>query len=197
MRPAGLLAVICLFSGVAFGQQPQGLAPEWEIGKVYSAISEHAKRLIPIIDQIDPKSWVAKGASPAYVTQWDSARIQAKAVADSAQALAQPPLKLSPAIELVFRLQALETALGSLGEGLIRYQNPATAELLAGVVAENGASRDHLQQFVVELAAEREAEFAIADQEAQRCRGFLARQPPAQGAPPKRPAIGPKKKAEN
>jgi hypothetical protein len=195
MRSAGLLAVFVLCSGVSLGQQPQGLAPEWEIGKVYSAISEHAKRLIPIIDQIDPNSWVAKGGSSAYITQWNSARAQAKAVVDSAQALAKPPLKLSPAIELVFRLQALETALSSLGEGLIRYQNPATAELLAGVVAENGANRDHLQQFVVELAAEREAEFAIADQEAQRCRGFLARQPPAATAP-SRPASPPKKKVE-
>jgi hypothetical protein len=67
---------------------------------------------------------------------------------------------------------------------------------LAGVVAENGASRDHLQQFVVELAADREAEFAIADQEAQRCRGFLARQPPPQSAAPKPAPNAPKKKAE-
>jgi hypothetical protein len=172
----------------AFAQQ-QGITPEYDIGRAFLAISAHAKRLLPMIEQVDPKPWVSKGAPDAYVRQWESARLQAKTVADSAQALAKTPEKLSAAIELTYRIQALETALLSLGEGIRRYHNPAVADLLAGVVAENGGNRDHLQQYVVELASEKETECAIADQEAQRCRGFLSRQSPA---PPPRSA--PKKK---
>jgi hypothetical protein len=180
-------AGLVLLCAVSAGAQPapQGLTTEWEIGKVFQAISAHAKRLLPMVEQIDPKPWIAKGAPEAYLTQLNSAKTQAKAVADSAQTLAQAPGKLSAAIELTYRIQSLETALVSLADGMRRYHNPAMAELLVGVVMENGANRDHLQQYVVDLAADKEVECAVADKEAQRCRGFLSRQTPA--PPPPQP----------
>jgi hypothetical protein len=182
------ISLLALLAVAAFGQPaPQGLTTEWEIGKVFLAISAHAKRLLPMVDQIDPKPWIVKGAPEAYVTQLNSAKAHVKAVADSAQTLAQTPGKLSAAIELTYRIQALETALGSLAEGMRRYHNPAMAELLVGVVTENGASRDRLQQYVVDLAADKETECAIADKEAQRCRGFISRQSPAPAPAPPRP----------
>jgi hypothetical protein len=169
-------------------QQPQGIPAEWDIGKVLMAISAHATRLLPIIAQIDPKPWVQKGATDAYLRQAETAKVQAKAVADSAQTLARTPGKLSGAIELTYRIQSLETVLGSLADGMRRYHNPAMADLVMGIVTENGANRDRLQQYVVDLAVEKETECAVADQEAQRCRGFLSRQAPASPAPSARPA---------
>jgi len=49
--------------------------------------------------------------------------------------------------------------------------------MLNAVIAQNGAVRDRLQQYVLELAAEKEQAFRVADEEAQRCRGSIARQP--------------------
>jgi hypothetical protein len=177
------IALLLISTAALAQQQNQGLRPEWDIGKAILAISDHAKRLIPIIDQIDTKPWIEKGASYAYERQVERAKAQAKAVADSAQTLARAPAKLSAAIELTYRLQALESVMGSLADGMRRYHNPAMADLVMGVLTENGAHRDQLQQYVVELAVDKETECAVADQEAQRCRGFLSRQTPAAPAP--------------
>ena len=64
------------------------------------------------------------------------------------------------------------------GRELIRrYQNPALADLLNGLMGETVASRDRLRSYVVDLAAIKEQELAIMDQEAQRCRATISRQP--------------------
>jgi hypothetical protein len=44
-----------------------------------------------------------------------------------------------------------------------------------------------LQQYILELASAREQEFRVADQEAQRCRQSLSRQPSRDLASPKKP----------
>jgi hypothetical protein len=187
---------LLLVATAAFAQQAsQGTPAEWDISKVILGISEHATRLLPIVQQIDVKPWTEKGAShvtaQAYARQLENAKVQVKAVADSAQTLARTPAKLSAAIELTYRLQSLESLMRSLGEGIRNYHNPATADLLIGVLTENGANRDRLQQYVVDLAVEKETECAVADQEAQRCRGFLSRQTPA---PPASKPAAPRKK---
>ncbi len=66
--------------------------------------------------------------------------------------------------------------LQSLVEGIRRYQNPALADLLAGVAAEGGTDRERFQQFIVKLASEREQMLGIMDHEAQRCRSILSNQ---------------------
>jgi hypothetical protein len=174
--------VLLLAATAALAQQPQGTPAEWDISKVIIGISEHATRLLPIVQQIDVRPWTEKGAThvaaQAYSRQLENAKVQVKAVADSAQTLAKAPAKLSAAIELTYRLQSLESLMRSLAEGIRNYHNPATADLLVGVLTENGANRDRLQQYVVDLAVEKETECAVADQEAQRCRGFLSRQTP-------------------
>jgi hypothetical protein len=76
-------------------------------------------------------------------------------------------------------MQALETSLNSLVDGVRKYQNPAVGDLLMGVLGENTSNRDKLRQYITDLAANKEQEFQIADKEAQRCRGMLNRQTPA------------------
>ena len=162
--------------------QPGGLTPEWDIQKTLEAIAAHAGRLQPILDQLDPQTWVGKGASDTYVTQWNAARTQAKAVAAAARELSKRPDKLTGALETFFRVQSLELVVGSLQEGIRKYQNPALADLLSGTVAENGANREKLQRYILDLAAQKEQEFQVADREAQRCREFLSKNPPAKKA---------------
>ena len=69
--------------------------------------------------------------------------------------------------------------LTSLIEGVRKYQNPALADLLRGVMSENNASRQQLRQYLVDLAAIKEQEFKVMDQEAQRCREVISGQPTA------------------
>jgi hypothetical protein len=160
-------------------QQPAGLEPDWDISVILQEMSAHAGRLLPVLDQIDVKVWFEKGASETYAAQLQSSKDQAKAFADGARDLARNPEKLSASLELLFRVQGLETMLGSLEEGVRKYQDPAVAQKLASLEAENGANRDRFQKYIVNLAAEREQQFQVMDREAQRCRGILTTQPAA------------------
>jgi hypothetical protein len=156
-----------------------GLVPDWDIRVVLEEMSAHAGRLEPLLEQINARAWVAKGASETYAAQLRSCKEQTRAIADGAKALAKYPEKLSASLELYFRIAGMEDMLASLGDAVRRYQDPALAQKLAATVAENGANRNRLQTYIVNLATQRELECAVMDQEAQRCRGILATQPPA------------------
>jgi hypothetical protein len=178
-------AIICVCAAALCAQAqpvqqpPAGLEPEWDIGAILQEMSAHAGRLLPVLDRIDVKAWIEKGAPDTYAQQLQSSKDQAKAFADGARELARNPEKLSVSLELLFRIQGIETMLGSLEEGVRKYQDPALAQTLAGVAAENGANRDRFQTYIVNLAAEREHQFEVMDREAQRCRGILTTQPAA------------------
>lgn len=166
--------------GIAFSSslyaQNNGLEPQWDIRNVLVGISAYAGRLLPMLNQIEPQTWLAKGAPDTYVAQWNSSKEQAKALESTALALSKDPEKLSAELEALFRINSLDNMLVSLEAGIRKYQNPAVAELLAGVAAENGANRERLQRYIVDLAADKEQQFQIMDHEAQRCRGILTRQ---------------------
>jgi hypothetical protein len=145
---------------------------------VLQEMAAHARRLQPVLEKMDVNAWVQKGASDTYVTQRQSAKEQALALALEASALSKNPEKLSAALQVLFRLQSLETMMGSLGEGARRYQGARDAQELAMVVAQSGSGRDRLQRYIVNLAAEREQDLEVMDREAQRCRGILTQAPP-------------------
>ncbi len=176
-----LLAVASL-ALLAQGQN-SGVQAEWDITKTIDSLATTAKRLKPMLDQLTPQEWVSKGAPDAYVAQWKGAQAELGYLVDSAKALEQQPERLTLALDTYFRMQALETRLTSLVEGVRKYQNPAVGDLLFGVLAENSTNRDKLRQYITDLAATKEQEFKIVDQEAQRCRGILSRQPAARKNP--------------
>jgi hypothetical protein len=176
-----LLCAGALCAQTAANSQPAGLEASWEIAAAVSEIGAHATRLIPLLDRIDTNAWVAKGASDTYAAQLESAKQQANALARGAKVLASNPERLSVALELYFRIQAVETMLGSLEDGLRKYQTPADAQALASLAAENGANRDRLQRYIVNLATQREEEFQVMDREAQRCRAALTQVPARAG----------------
>jgi hypothetical protein len=163
-----------------------GVATPWDTAPMVAALATQAARLKPILDQLTPKEWVAKGAPDAYLAQWKGAEDELVFLRDSATALEKQPEKLTLALDTYFRLQSLELRLNSLVEGVRNYQNPAVGDLLVGVAAENSANRDKLRQYITDLAASKEQEFEVADKEAQRCRGVLTKQTPAKAPAPKK-----------
>jgi len=157
--------------------QTGGLAPEWEARKMLANLAAQAQRFKPILEQVHPEEWVAAGAPETYIAQLKSTKNEVDYLAMTTKVLAEQPDKLSVAIEALFRMLALESFLKSMGEGIRRYQNPALADLLSGLMGETLGSRDRLRSYVVELAGIKEQELAIMDKEAQRCRAMISRQP--------------------
>ncbi len=159
--------------------QPAGFETAWEIAPVFTEISAHAGRLGTALDRIDAQAWVKKGASDTYAVQLDSSRQQTRALATEAKALAATPDKLSAALVVLFRIQGLDAMMASIEEAMRRYQSPADAQALASLAAENGANRDRLQNYIVNLAGEREQDLKVMDEEAQRCRSAVTAVPAA------------------
>lgn len=172
-----ILLVFCL----AAGAQQQGIAPEWEARRDIPALPEKVKKLLPILQQLQPEQWVAKGASDAYVQQWKSVQTEVGYLQTTVDNLAKQPDRLTLALEAYFRLQAIDTRLANLVEAIRKYQNPALADLLQSMATDNATVRLGLQQYINEVASQREAEWKVMESEAQRCRTQMT-------APVSRPA---------
>lgn len=163
----------------------QGVSAPWDASQAAKDLSAQAERLKPLLDQLTPQQWQAKGAPAAYVAQLRNAQDELGYMVRAAANLSRQPEKLPVALKTYFRLQSVESQVTSLVEGVRRYQNPAVGDLIVSVMGANTANRDQLRQYITDLAQTREQEFQIADKEAQRCRGVLLRQPPRTTAPPK------------
>lgn len=185
MKSAFVLCLLCT-AGAAAGQSPQpsGVTSEWDVRKLLESLDLQAQHLKPIIDQIKPESWLANGAPDMYLTQWKVAQAELRYLLSSSEALSKQPESLTLTLDTYFRMQAMESTLGSVIEGIRKYQNPALADLLRAVVGENSANRDRLRQYLQDLAAQKEQEFKVADREAQRCRETLVHQPTPQERKP-------------
>jgi hypothetical protein len=157
--------------------RPAGLEADWDIAPVLQQISAYAARLVPALDRLDPQVWASQGASETYLRQLQSSKEQARALADQSKALMRYPEKLSATLEILFRIQGLDSMLSSLVEGARRYQSPGEAAALEELAVQDGASRDRLQGYIVNLAAEREHDLEVMDREAQRCRGLAVQTP--------------------
>jgi hypothetical protein len=162
-----------------------GVSSEWDVRKLLDSLDQQAQHLKPIMDQVKPETWIPKGAPDAYVAQSKSAAAELGYLLTSSAALSRDPEKLTLALDTYLRMQAMESTLGSLIQGIRRYQNPALADLAQSLVAENSANRDRLSQYLRDLAAQKEQEFQVVDREAQRCRGMLLNQPTTKAKTPK------------
>lgn len=162
-------------------KETAGLEPDWDIAVTLREISAHADRLLPMLEKIDVYAWVEKGASETYLAQLQSSKVQARALAEGAKMLASNPQRLAASLELFLRINGLENMLTSLEEGIRRYQGPADAQALASLEAENGASRDRFQTYIVNLATQRERDLEVMDREAQRCRAIVTQVAPKTG----------------
>jgi hypothetical protein len=180
MRPVLALLVVCV---PAFCQQqstdPQLLA-------IFNGISQHAARLGTMLEQIHPADWVAKGAPETYTAQWNSAMQDNTGIQSEMAGLAQNPNRMSDSLNALFRIQAFHELLNSLMGGLRKYQNPALADLIESVAAEDHTDVDRLQQYILQMASDKEEQLTVMDREAQRCRATLSRQPANNATPNRR-----------
>jgi hypothetical protein len=191
------ILALLLISLAAPAQAPApSITPPWDIAKVIADFSAAALRVKPILDQLTPQEWVQKGAPATYVAQWQSARQEMDYVTSSSQAFGREPEKLTRALDAYFRWEAFQARLNTLVEGVRKYQNPAVGDLLVSMLSQNASNRDQLRQYIGDLAAQKEEESVVLNQEAQRCRGVLSRQtaPAKKAAPAKPPAKNPEDK---
>jgi hypothetical protein len=152
-------------------------ATDQQILDIFNGMSRHAARIEPMLRQLKPSDWVAKGAPEAYVNQLASALIEIQGIQTDMSSLTQHPDQMSDGMKALFRVESSHQLLGSLMGGLRRYQNPALADLIESVAAEDHSDIEKLQQYLLDLAGAKEQQLEVVDKEAQRCRGVLSRQP--------------------
>ena len=169
---------LVFFMFFAQAQAPPAVSADWEITQTLDAFNAQARRLKPILDQLAPQDWVKKGAPATYVAQWRGAEDEWGYLVNTAKALKAQPDKLTLALETLFRMQSLEVRVASLVDGVRNYQNPAIGDLLLSVLGDNSGNRDKLRQYITDLAMNKEQEFQVLEQEAQRCRGLVNRPTP-------------------
>jgi hypothetical protein len=160
------------------GQRQDGLESAWTLRTILDEIVKDNQKLEPLLAQMNPQEWVSKkGASDVYVQQWQVARTQLSDVMAASKLLAQRTESLPVALDAYFRLEALEVTSRSLQEAVSRYGDRFTADQMNGLIARNFSRRQRFRDYIRDLASTSETNFKLADEEAQRCRGIISREP--------------------
>lgn len=165
-----LLLCFALVSISLWGQAAPSVPAPWDVSKSVTDLAAQVAKLKPVLGQLTPQAWVEQGAPAAYVAQWQSAQQELDYLDQTARALEKQPEKMTAALDLYFRLQAVEWRLTSLAEGARKYQSPAAGEQIAEAVGVHATKRDQLREYITDLAAQNEQQLAVMDREAQRCR---------------------------
>lgn len=171
-----LLACTGLFGVSVWAQQAPAPAA-WDDSPRAAELAAQIARLKPLLDQLVPEDWAAQGADITYVQQWRTAQEELAALTTAADQFDRQPGKLTLALDTYFRLQSVEWRLESLIEGARRYQSPAVADQMSGILRGNSANRDGLRAYITAAAARQEQELTIVTQDAQRCRLELSQIP--------------------
>ncbi|MBV8896432.1 MAG: hypothetical protein JO051_07965 [Acidobacteriaceae bacterium] len=160
-----------------------GLETPWDARQIVTQMEQSNAKLGPLLTKLSPQRWYdEKGAPSTYIVQWQTAQQEIKDVATTTQLLKQKIDSLAAALDVYFRMEALEVTARSLGEGAERYADRATADQLSAMIAQNFTSRERFREYIKDLATSTEQNFKIADEEAQRCRVTMSQQqtrPPA------------------
>jgi len=180
-----LLPVMAVAQAPVQGPQPaagqaeagsEGVATEWDVQKLTAGIAQQAREVASVLSAAKPEKWTELGAPEAYVRQLRSTQNEAAALIRSADLLARDPEKMTAALDTYFVMLDMEQLGGSLANGLRKYQSVAVGDRLAQELGATAAFRAKLREHITSLAAVREEEFQVMNQEAQRCRGMISRQ---------------------
>jgi hypothetical protein len=174
------VAMGCVWLSAAAAQST-ALPPEWEVKANLAALAQQIDGLKPLLDSFKPDQWTTQGAPEAYKAQWKSVVDEIGYVGRTSGELSADPERLSLVLEMYFRVQSLDQMAESLNAGIRRYQSPELADLIRERLSGTSAVREKIRQYIVLLAAVKEGQFKVMDEEAQRCRGALSRQAPARG----------------
>jgi len=204
LRPAflaSLLAVSIACWFVVRGQQPPIVIPAvvdpvvlepTEVTAIALEISQRSEQLKPMLDQVNTADWVAKGAPEAYVPQWSSLTEQNLAIENDMTTVEQHPEAMSEIMKALFRVHRFDSDLDRLLRAVRRYENPSLADLIESTAAGDQRGVQKLQEYVLDLASEKERLLDVEDKEAQRCRSELAKQPLARPAAARKTTGNPK-----
>jgi hypothetical protein len=130
------LTLLCIVvTALPLGAQDPGLTPAWDIRKTLAALAEQTQRLQPVLEELKPREWIAKGAPAAYVDQWNQAKAETGYLVQNTQELSSNPEAMTATLNLFLRMQNLESTLNSLNEGVRRYDGLARAEVLRNVTS--------------------------------------------------------------
>jgi len=149
-----------------------------EVPLLAGQISQRSEHLKPMFGEVHTADWVAKGAPEAYTSQWNSLTEQNRLIQNDMADIAQHPEGMEDVMQALFRVHRFDGDLNSLLGAIRRYQNPALADLIESVATGDQSSVEKLQQYVLDLANDKEKLLSVEDEEAQRCRSILANQPP-------------------
>jgi hypothetical protein len=191
------MAIAVLISGViaeaqsppAQSSQPSsdaGIETPWDARKLLSELNSRNQQLKPLLENMDPQAWYdQKGASGAFISQWHTAQDQLKYAEISVQKLSLDTESIAACLDAYFRMEALESTERSLLEGVRKYGERSVAEQLDQLIARNFNDRERFRTYMVDLSANKEHLFKIADKEAQRCRGMISKEAPPAAKKPK------------
>lgn len=157
-----------------------------DVAALAGQISQRSVRLQALFGEVQPTDWVAKGAPDVYVAQWNSLSEQNKSIQIDMAVLSQHPDMMPDVMKGLFRIHRFDSDLQGLIPAVRRYQNLEIADQIESVFAGDQRAVEKLQQYVLDLAGEKERLLELEDSEAQRCRSMLANQPIARPAPPKK-----------
>jgi hypothetical protein len=182
---AALLGMLLLGGQAAWSQGGNppvpvtGLETPWSVQKIIADLQKDSTQLQPLLQQIKPQQWTdQKGAPTTYMLQWQTAQQQLNDVITTTKLLSQKTESLSSALDVYFRLEALEVTERALEEGVQRYDTRALSDKLNALIAHNFDSRQRMRDYLRDLAATTEQNFKVADSEAQRCRGMISKELP-------------------
>jgi hypothetical protein len=156
---------------------PQGVQAPWDVKQMLADLNSENEKLEPLIARMHPQQWLDNGAPPAYASQYLEARAR---MDDQIRAIKRLSLQTdspSVAIDTYFRMEAFEIIARSLNECIRKYGDRDMAEELARLIALEFTNRQRFREYLRDLSTERDQEFKIADEEAQRCRGMISGEP--------------------
>jgi len=161
-------------------QQAAGLETPWAVQDILAKLSKDDDQLGPVLNQLKPQQWYdQKGAPSTYILQLQMAQRQLNDLVISSKMLSQKTESMPLALDLYFRLEALDVTTRSLAEGAKKYADRTVAQRLSELLAHNFDNRERFRDYLKDLATSIDQNYKIADEEAQRCRGMISREAPA------------------
>jgi hypothetical protein len=177
LKTAAIAGAACALAMNLYPQQVTLNAPDPRIVQACNRFSERGARLLPMLEQVRVQEWTGKGAPATYAAQLSTAQQQIGGIQTDMADLAGNTARMRECLKALFRVQGFHHTLDSLMGGLRKYQNPALADLIQSVAAEDAADQDLMQEYILELADQKEQEYQVVDHEAQRCRAQISREP--------------------
>src|SRR5947199_1129044 len=91
---------------VSANNAPLGLEPTWDVKQMLTDLAGQNEKLKPLLNQMKPEQWLANGAPPTYVHQYQEAQARVDDTIRAATALSLQTDNLPLALDAYFRMEA-------------------------------------------------------------------------------------------